>query len=85
MVPIMLARARISKGGKISIPSSCRKYLNIKDGEEIIFNLKEGEVVIYPVKLALQKARRIVNKYHNPNESLVEKLIEERRIEANNE
>lgn len=81
----MLARTKISKGGKISIPAACRKYLNLKDGEEIIFDTKDGAVVIYPISFALEKARKIVNKYHTPNVSLVNKPIAERRKEAENE
>jgi AbrB family looped-hinge helix DNA binding protein len=81
----MLARTKITKGGKISIPSACRKYLNLRDGQEIIFDAKDGAVVIYPISFALEKARKLVNKYHDPNTSLVDKLIAERRKEAENE
>ncbi len=81
----MLARTKITKGGKISIPSICRKYLNLKDGEEIIFDARDGTVVIYPISFALEKARKIVNKYHDPSVTLVDKLIAERRKEAENE
>ena len=33
----MLAKARVSKGGKIAIPSACKKALNILDGDELLF------------------------------------------------
>lgn len=81
----MLAKSKIAKGGKISIPSACRKYLNLKDGEEIIFDTKDGAVVMYPISVTLEKARKIVSKYHDSKTSLVEKLIAERRKEAENE
>lgn len=81
----ILARSKITKGGKISIPSACKKYLNLKDGEELIFETKDGAVLIYPISFALEKARKIINKYHDFNTSLVDKLIAERRKEAENE
>lgn len=81
----MLCKAKIAKGGKISIPASCRKYLNLKDGEEVIFSFKEGEVTMLPLRLSLEKARKIVNKYHPSNNSLVDKLLAERKNEAQNE
>jgi len=37
------------------------------------------------LKLALKKARNIINKYFSPEESLVDKLIAERKNEAKNE
>ena len=79
----MLYKAKIIKGGKVSIPSACRKYLNIKDGEEIVFQLKNGEIAISPLKLTLKKVREVVNKYHTG--SLVDKLKAERNEESKNE
>ena len=82
----MLARAKVAKGGKISIPSVCRKYLNLKVGEEIIFSINSNnDVVITPMHITLEKARKLVSKYHDPNKSLVDELINQRRIEAKNE
>ena len=59
----MLARAKVAKGGKISIPSVCRKYLNLKVGEEIIFSINSNnDVVITPMHITLEKARKLVSK-----------------------
>ena len=82
----MLARTKVAKGGKISIPSVCRKYLNIRDGEEIIFSINDNnDVVISPMHIALERARKLISKYHDPKKSLVDELINQRRIEAKNE
>jgi len=81
----MLAKAKITKGGKISIPSIYRKYFNLKDGSEVIFNLKNNEVTISPLSVTLENTRKLINKYHDKNESLVDRLIAERRLEAQNE
>lgn len=81
----MLAKAKITKGGKVSIPLVCRKYLNLKDGAEIIFAIQDDQVTISPLSAALENTRKLVNKYHDTNESLVDMLIVERRHEAQNE
>ena len=81
----MSLKTKIIKGGKISIPAACRKYLNVKDGEEILFTLKDGEVVISPVKFMLEKVRKNINRYYPADESLVDLLIAERREEAKDE
>ena len=81
----MLAKARITKGGKISIPSIYRKYFNLKDGAEVIFSVKDNQVTISPLSAALENTRKLINKYHDTDDSLVDKLIAERRIEAQNE
>ena len=78
----MLLRAKISKGGKISIPSLYRKKLQFKDGEEVLLDIKNDTLVISSVRYALEKARQTVNRYHSTDESLVDKLIAERREEA---
>jgi hypothetical protein len=81
----MSLKAKIMKGGKVSLPSACRKYLNVKDSEEILFTFKDGEVVISPVKFMLEKVRKNISKYCASDHSLVDQLIAERRREAENE
>ena len=81
----MLTKAKIVKGGKISIPSIYRKSLNIKEGDEMIFNFRNNELTLTPIKANLKKVRDMINRYHPTNESLVDKLTTERKIEATNE
>jgi AbrB family looped-hinge helix DNA binding protein len=81
----MLAKARITKGGKVSIPSAYRKFLNLKDGSEVVFAIKNNQITISPLSAALENARRLVGKYHSSNDSLVDQLITQRREEAKNE
>jgi bifunctional DNA-binding transcriptional regulator/antitoxin component of YhaV-PrlF toxin-antitoxin module len=80
-----LIRAKISKGGKIAIPSFYRKKLYFKDGEEVLVDMKEDTLIISSVRHALEKARQTVNQYHPSSESLVDKLITERREAAKHE
>jgi AbrB family looped-hinge helix DNA binding protein len=81
----MLAKARITKGGKVSIPSAYRKFLNLKDGSEVVFAIKNNQITISPLSAALENARRLVIKYHSSDDSLVDELIAQRREEAKNE
>jgi AbrB family looped-hinge helix DNA binding protein len=81
----MLLRAKISKGGKIALPSIYRKKLHIKDGEEVILDMKDDTLVISSLRGALEKSRKMVHQYHAAHESLVDKLIAERREEASYE
>lgn len=81
----MLAKSKIVKGGKVSIPAIYRKSLRLKEGDEVIFNLNNNELTLVPIKTRLQNIREMINKYHNPNISLVDKLIAERKAEAKNE
>ena len=81
----MLLRTRISKGGKFSIPSLYRKTLRLKDGQEVVLIMKNDALVISSLGCLLKESRQLVNKYHSIKESLVDKLIEERREEAKNE
>jgi bifunctional DNA-binding transcriptional regulator/antitoxin component of YhaV-PrlF toxin-antitoxin module len=78
----MLLRAKISKGGKISIPSLYRKKLQFKDGEEVLFDMKNDTLVISSLRCVLQRSRQLVNQHHLTDESLVDKLIAARREEA---
>lgn len=80
-----MLRAKISKGGKVSIPSSYRKKLQLKDGEEILFGLQGDDIIISSLHYALKKSRKILNKYLNSNESLADELIAERREAAKHE
>jgi len=82
---LMLLRAKISKGGKISIPSLYRKMLHFKDGEEVVLDMKNDTLVISSLRCVLEKSRQLINQYHYNNESLVDKLIAERREEAKDE
>lgn len=81
----MLAKAKITKGGKVSIPSTYRKTLNLKEGTEVVFSLQNNQVTITPISKSLANTRNLINQYHTTNDSLVDKLIAQRKIEAQNE
>mgnify|MGYP000730929612 CR=1 FL=1 len=82
---IMLVTAKVSKGGKISLPSICRKTLNISDGDELLFDVHDNQVVISPVKITLQKVRKLLKDNNPSGKSLVDELLKERKQEIQSE
>ena len=81
----MLAKVKMSRGGKISIPSSCRKLLNVLDGDELLFDVKDDQIVISSVKFVLQKVRKILKDNNPKGKSLVEELLQDRKMEQKDE
>ena len=81
----MLAKARVSKGGKIAIPSACKKALNILDGDELLFDINDNQLVISPINFTLQKIRKLLKDNNPSGKSLVDELLQERRQELKNE
>lgn len=81
----MLAKAKVSKGGKIAIPSACKKALNISDGDEVIFDIHDNQVTLSPVKFTLQRVRKMLKEHNPEGKSLVDELLEDRNKEIKNE
>lgn len=81
----MLVKAKVSKGGKIAIPSTCKKALNISDGDELLFDIKDDQVIISPVKFTLQKVRKLLKDNNPSGRRLVEELLLERKKELKDE
>ena len=66
-------RTKIGEGGRIVIPASCRRHLQLKLGEELIIRIDNGELHLFSVKQSLKKAQALVQK-HAKNQNLVAKL-----------
>lgn len=81
----MLLRAKISKGGKVVIPVLYRKQLHLKEGEEVFFDIQNDHLIMSSLRNTLEKVRQKINQHFPQNESLVDKLIAERREEASRE
>ena len=81
----MLIKAKVSKGGKIVIPSICKKALNILDGDELIFDVHDNQVILSPVKATLQKVRKLFKEANPSEKSLVDELLQERKQGLENE
>ena len=75
----MLLRSKISKGGKVSIPSAYRKTLKLKAGDEVLIGVEDNTLVIFSLQSALEKSRFIISSYHPPSPSQINHMISERR------
>lgn len=75
------ARATISAGGRILIPSAIRKKLHLEEGEEVILKIESGELRILTLKDAVKRSQSLVKKYNTRKISLTEALFKLRRDE----
>ncbi len=79
------ARTRVNENGRLVIPASFRKALEINPGDEVILRLEDDELRITTLKHRIARAQRNVRKYVKPGVSLVDELIAERRAAARKE
>ena len=76
-------RLKISENGRVSIPAAFRRELGVKPGDELIARVEDGELRLTSPKLALERARRILDRYiKKGDEDLADSLIADRRAEA---
>ncbi len=74
----------IKEGGRILIPASFRKQLNLQIGDELIVKIINNEIVAYPLKKAIRDAQDIVKQYIQGT-SLTEELKTLRQEEVSHE
>ena len=79
------ARARINENGRLVIPASFRKALDINPGDEVVLRLEDNQLHIFTLKKRLESAQKLVKRHLKPGESLVDELISERREAARRE
>jgi AbrB family looped-hinge helix DNA binding protein len=75
-------RTRINENGRLVIPASYRKAMDIKPGDEVILRMEEDELHISNLRHALRRARKLVKQYVRADVNLTESLIKDRRKEA---
>lgn len=76
-------KVTISNNGRILIPVSFRKQLNLKPGDEVIVKLStDNDIVIHSPK---QSLRRLQELFKNSDGSFVDELIKMRREEEKRE
>ena len=80
-----MIRARISKGGKITIPTFYRRQLHLQDGEEILFEIQDDHLILSSLHKTLNKARQLVQQHCPDDVNLVHELMAMRREEASRE
>ena len=78
-------RTRVNQNGRVVIPSSFRKALGIKVGDEVVLRIEDDELRITTLQRRIQKAQRRARRYLKPGTSLVDELLAERREAAKHE
>ncbi|HSK71943.1 MAG TPA: hypothetical protein VK892_09630 [Pyrinomonadaceae bacterium] len=79
-------QTRIEPGGKIQLPQKVLEQLNLKAGQDLDLEVEEKSLRLSLTRAErLKKAQDLVGKYINPEVSLADELIEDRRREAEND
>lgn len=81
----LIAKSKVSEGGRVVIPAKLREALGIKIGESVTLRVEGNTLELSTQKEALRRIRELVRKHVPPDVSLVDEFIEERREEARNE
>jgi AbrB family looped-hinge helix DNA binding protein len=78
-------RMRVNENGRVVLPATFRRALNIKPGDEVVGHLEGSELHITTLKRRIEQAQRHVRRYVKPGVSLADQLIAERGEAANRE
>lgn len=79
------ARARVNQNGRVVIPASFRRALQIKSGDTVVLRLEKDEMRITTLRKRLAETQEFLKKYVKPGSSVVDELIAERREAARHE
>jgi AbrB family looped-hinge helix DNA binding protein len=81
------ARARVNQNGRVVIPASFRRALQIKSGDTVILRLDQDkdEMRITTLRKQLAETQEFLKKHVKPGSSVVDELIAERREAARRE
>ncbi len=75
----MEIRTKLGENGRILIPASYRKILDIHSGDEIIMTVGDGEIRLSTPKDALKRAQSRIKKYLKDPENLSQEFIKFRK------
>ena len=78
-------RTTLGENGRIVIPAAFRKELGIKKGDPLVVRLEDGEVRVCSYQQSLRRIQEELRRYVPEGELLSERLIAERRAEAERE
>jgi AbrB family looped-hinge helix DNA binding protein len=74
---------RLTNGNRVIIPATIRKSLGLQIGDAITLVLEDnGEVRLLTQAEAVRRAQALVRQHVNPDRSLVDELLAERREES---
>jgi AbrB family looped-hinge helix DNA binding protein len=72
----------MTDGGRVVIPAEFRRQLGLQPGAEVVLDIADGELRIRSVRQAIKHAQSLVRRYVEPDTSLADELIADRREAA---
>ena len=66
-------------GGRIVVPASFRKALDLAPGDDVILVLGDGELQVVPARDAVRRAQQLVRRHVPEGRRLSEELLRERK------
>jgi AbrB family looped-hinge helix DNA binding protein len=76
---------KLKEGGRLVIPSACRKRLNLKPGDDVVLELRDDAIYLTSTNKAIAEVQALVRRYIPTDTGLVDELIQDRRDEAEKE
>jgi len=76
-------KSYIDSNGRLAIPAKLRKKLHLNKGDEVTLKLLDSELVVSTYHSNIERARKILNKYGNPD--LLQSLRDLRRQDLEDE
>ena len=81
----MQIKTRLGSDGRIVLPAVVRRALGLRPGDQLIVDVEGREIRLMTVADAARRAQELVRRYVDPDESLAESLVAERRRELADE
>jgi AbrB family looped-hinge helix DNA binding protein len=81
----MHTQVTIASNGRLTVPASARHQLGLHGGEKLNMRVVDGALVFETSSATMTRIRAMMQQYIDPNVSVVDELIAERRAEAANE
>ena len=69
----------MGESGRIVIPASLRKELDVKSGDKLVVNVKDGELRIYNQKKSIERIRKKAQKLKKSGENIVDDFLKKRK------
>ena len=75
-------RVRVDAAGRIVLPATIRKALEIHNGDVLLISVNDRSVRLHTVDVALERVRAIARRKSALDSNMVDRFIAERRTEA---
>ena len=75
-------RVRVDPAGRIVLPATVRKALEIHNGDVLVLSVNDRTVRLHTVDAALERVRAIARRKRPTDSNIVDQFIAERRTEA---